>query len=97
MGGDERRDVSLQQVGRYSWPSLSPFSLFLGERRCASDSVPSRQPSDTLESWRERRQKDLWHGDTHSTPVGNEVLDAVQEEGIIPDISESPESLRLSG
>lgn len=49
MGG-ERKDVSLQQVDRHSWPSLSPSSLFLGERRCASDSVPSRQPSDTLES-----------------------------------------------
>lgn len=89
--------MSLQQVDRHSWPSLSSSSLFLGECRCASNSVPSRQPSDTLESRGENRQRDLWHGDTHSSPVGNEVLDAVQEEGTIPDISESPESLRVSG
>lgn len=95
--GGERRDVSLQQVGRHPWLFFSPSSLFLGECKCASNSVPSRQPSDTLES-RGKAGRGICGTETPTLPLlemKSQML--FRREGTLPDISESPESLRVSG
>lgn len=80
MGG-ERRDMSLQQVGRY------PGHLFLlGECRCAGDSIPNRG-HQTRWSQGGKAGRGICGMEIPTLlhfSVGNEVPDAVQEGGDHP-------------